>query len=358
MPLCANYGGTLQNYALQKVLTRLGHEPLTLRLATDYQGISKAEYLFVRYPILLAKHIVKRLVGRPTNAPEVYDRWKARVAGMESFVSNHICTTPFLKRITLRDINRYDIQTIVVGSDQIWRPSVLNVLNNYFCSFAKGSGLKRISYAASFALDQWPFDEDMTGKIRQLIKGFSAVSVRESNAVDLCHDNLGVDAQWVLDPTMLLDKEDYCRLCVAVPVSGRRFVLAYLLDKSAEKVKMAELVAKSCGCEVKYIYGNVSAEDTIENWLASFRDAQYIVTDSFHGTVFSLIFRKQFYCFYNPGRGNGRMDSLKLLTGLNDRFISSSTELTEKPIDFLDFTARIETMKQQSIDFLEKELQS
>ena len=358
MPLCANYGGTLQNYALQKVLTDLGHEPITLRLATGYQGVSKAEFLFLRYPERLAKHLVKRLIGRPSLPPEPYDAWKKSVSGMERFVTEHIQTTPYLREITLDAIDKYGIEAVVVGSDQIWRPSVLNVLNNYFCGFAKDRDIPRISYAASFALDKWPFNPEMTAQIKPLIRQFKAVSVRERNAVDLCRENLDVEAQWVLDPTMLLDKEDYCKLCEAVPKCDKRFVFAYLLDKSPEKVKMAERVAKSCGCEVKYITGKVSAEDTIEKWLASFRDAEYVVTDSFHGTAFSLIFNKQFYCFYNPKRGNGRMDSLKLLTGLNDRFITSANDMTAKALDYNAFADKIQEMKQKSLRFLGTQLEA
>lgn len=357
MPLCTNYGGTLQNYALQKVLKELGYEPITLRLPTGYQGISKCEYIFKIYPILKIKHIIKRLLGRDSTSPEAYDKWCHRVSGMEQFVSNRIYTTPYLRQISLEAIEKNGIETIIVGSDQIWRPTVLNVMNNYFCGFAKNSNIKRISYAASFALDKWPFDRKMTVEIKHLIKGFSAVSVRERNAVDLCKKYLNIETQWVLDPTMLLSKEDYCEICSKIPLRDKPFVFAYFLDKTSDKICMVENAAKSLGCEVVYLdTTDVKADDTIEKWLANFRDSKYIITDSFHGTVFSLIFNKQFYCFYNSGRGNGRIDSLKLLTGLDDRFIQSSKELSTQCIDYSILSGKVEEMKKRSIQYLNKAL--
>ncbi len=93
-------------------------------------------------------------------------------------------------------------------------------------------------------------------------------------------------------------------------------------------------------------------EDTIEKWLANFRDAKYVITDSYHGTEFSLIFQKQFYTFYNTYRGNARMDSLKKMSGLEDRFITKSVESLGREIEYTDVEERVEKMRVGSVDYL------
>lgn len=355
MPLCSNVGGVLQNYALQEVLKNLGHNPITLRLATEYQGVSKLGFWFYLYPKLILKFIIKRMLGKPCSFPESYIKWLNRTSGLNQFVHNYIKTTSYSRKITKRTIQKYHVDIVVVGSDQIWRPSALNVMNNYFCSFAEGSDIRRISYAASFAQDEWPFDVTMTKRARELIKEFEAVSVREHDAVSLCNKYLEIDAEWVLDPTMLLSKEHYLGLCDNIPIEQEPFVFAYILDPTSGKLSFIERLASKINCKVKSLgIENENINNTIENWLACIRDAEFVITDSFHGAVFSLIFRKQFYCFNNSNRGKSRMDSMKLLTGLNDRFISPQDNLNFDDIDYLSVGQKIEKMREKSLIFLKK----
>jgi len=124
-----------------------------------------------------------------------------------------------------------------------------------------------------------------------------------------------------------------------------------------EKKRMADQTARALGCCVKYLTAEkVQVDDTIEKWLANFRDAKYIITDSFHGTVFSLIFQKQFYCFYNAKRGTARMDSLKKLTGLNGRFIQSTNTQLDIDIDYNEVENGINAKRKESVEFLESAL--
>lgn len=134
-------------------------------------------------------------------------------------------------------------------------------------------------------------------------------------------------------------------------------MFAYILDMTDEKRQMAENTAKTLGCGVRYLSADkVKKEDTIEKWLANFRDAKYVITDSYHGTVFSLIFQKQFYTFYNTYRGNARMDSLKKISGLEDRFITVPVESLGREIDYADVEERVEKMRVGSMRFLSNSL--
>lgn len=357
MPLCANYGGTLQNWALQQVLKRMGHEPITLRFPVVYQGMSSTHYWLKVFPMQLARFIAHKFIGGKYEMPLTIGAWKKSVSGMERFVDEHINVTEYLPNLTMEDVKRYGVEALVVGSDQIWRPVKYDAVNYYFLGFAKNSDIPRIAYAPSVALDEWPFNESTTAQLKELIKRFYAVSVREESSVNLIKDNLGVEAQWVLDPTLLLKKENYLAVCNNVPQNKKPFVFAYILDMNEEKRQMAEKVAKEHGCSVCYLTADkVKAEDTIEKWLANFRDSEFVITDSYHGTLFSLIFHKQFYTFYNTYRGNARMDSLKKLTGLEDRFLTNLNNEIGNSIDFVEVETQINRMRGVSMKFLKEAL--
>ena len=357
MPLCANYGGTLQNWALQQVLIRMGHEPITLRFPVAYQGMSSIHYWTRVFPMQALRFVAHKFIRGKYEMPLTIGPWKKSVRGMERFVDEHIKVTEYLPNLNMDDVRRYGIEALVVGSDQIWRPVMYDAVKYYFLGFTSNSDIPRIAYAPSVALDKWPYKEDVTVKLRELIKKFSAVSVREESSVQLVKDNLGVDAQWVLDPTMLLKKEDYIDVCKNEPESNEPFVFAYILDMTDEKRKMAEQTAKTLGCGVRYLSADkVKKEDTIEKWLANFRDAKYVITDSYHGTVFSLIFQKQFYTFYNTYRGNARMDSLKEISGLVNRFITKPVEVLGEKISYNDVEEKLERLREESEIFLSTNL--
>lgn len=358
MPLCANYGGTLQNWALQQVLIRMGHEPITLRFPVVYQGMSSVHYWLKVFPIQLIRYIAHKFVAGRYEMPLTIGTWKKSVSGMERFVDEHINVTEYLPNLTMDDVRMYGIEALIVGSDQIWRPVKYDAVKYYFLGFSNDSDIRRIAYAPSVALDDWPFMEETTVQLRHLIKKFSAVSVREESSVQLVKENLGVDAQWVLDPTMLLAKEDYLELCKDEPKSAESFIFAYILDMTPEKRKMAEQISQTLGCKVKYLTADkVMEEDTIEKWLANFRDAKFVITDSYHGTVFSLIFQKQFYCFYNNYRGKARMDSLKKLSGLVDRFGQDVVGSIVDNIDYSVVEERVNVMICTSMSFLKESLE-
>ena len=357
MPLCANYGGTLQNWALQQVLIRMGHEPITLRFPVMYQGMSSLHYWTKVFPMQAMRFVAHKFVGGKYEMPLAIGLWKESVRGMERFVDEHINVTEYLPNLSMDDVRRYGVEALIVGSDQIWRPVMYDAVKYYFLGFTGDSDILRVAYAPSVALDKWPYKEEVTVKLRELIKKFSAVSVREASSVQLVKENLGVDAQWVLDPTMLLKKEDYIDVCKNEPESNEPFVFAYILDMTDEKRQMAEKTAKTLGCGVRYLSADkVKKEDTIEKWLANFRDAKYVITDSYHGTVFSLIFQKQFYTFYNTYRGNARMDSLKEISGLVNRFITKPVEVLGEKISYNDVEEKLERLGEESEIFLSTNL--
>ena len=371
-PLQINYGGLLQAYALQTVLKRMGHDVMTINrcvpenlsrlprwiLGRIYRNLFKGENycLFSRYPTHRNKAKLQTMT----------DRFTMKYIS----ASKHIESNSALKKFISE--NKFD--TYVLGSDQVWRPCYSPNIYNYFLDFAANkTNIKRVAYAASFGVDNWEFTKEQTDLCAELIQKFDAVSVREDSAIGLCKEYLNRnDAQHVLDPTMLLDKEDYIRIVEnADTPKSEGSLMTYVLDKSIEKQEIIEKVAKSKNLKAfsviaKYDYFSTNAklEDCIqppvEDWLRGFIDAEFVVADSFHGCVFAIIFNKPFIAIGNHSRGMARFNSLFKQFGLEDRLVYSledvTTEKIEAPINWQRINKRREDLKVASLEYLRNAL--
>lgn len=355
MPLASNYGGTLQNFALQTVLKRLGYDPITVRFPSMYQNRSLISSLML-YTNLLCRHLVKRVLRKPSTMPLRPSVWNKNTANFENFIKKNIVTTDYVNNLSIEYCKRYGIEFLIVGSDQVWRPEVPKVINRYFCGFAKNCNIPRISYGASLALDKWTFSSEQTQELATLLKSFSCVSVRENNGVSLLKENANCNAEWVIDPTMLLTKEDYIGIIKDTPRSDDYYIFTYILDPSEDKMNYVSEFAKAKGLMVVSLNDKASdSSASIEKWLSHFRDSSFVITDSFHGTVFSILFEKQFVCLENLHRGNARMDSLKTLTGLNDRFVCEKvTPLSE--INYSTVNSMVKQMREHSLQYLQNSI--
>lgn len=300
-PLLSNYGGVLQNWALQQVLRELGHEPVTLDILPN-PGLG-------RFILSTIKSFVLWFV--PSRRRK-FLRWSTtRKPLFEDFVHERIVKTPVCRYYSMETVQREKLDALVVGSDQTWRPMYnIGILPDMFLRFASKFKGKKVAYAASFGVDRWEFTDRQTSICASLVKRFDAISVREASGIELCKRYLGVDAVAVLDPTLLVRKEAYGRLCERIPVSNEQFIVAYVLDASEEVDKVIMEESERLGLPVRRYSAGQCAELTVEEWIAVFRDATFVVTDSFHGTVFSIVFEKPFRAVVNEARGGGRFSDL------------------------------------------------
>ena len=336
-PLHNNYGGLLQNYALQQVLIGMGHEVETL----DW----KAKYSRLRMWLSRGKQMLQHQINKQMEAP----RYKPTDAEnncisqhTHKFIERYISVCPYKaeKHDELLHIaNMRQYEALVVGSDQVWRPDYNTWPAAMFFDFAEEMNIKRVAYAASFGTSAWEFSSAMTEKCSQLAKKFDLITVREKCGVDLCQEHLGVTATHVLDPTLLLNKEDYIHLVEAEKETGNAGTLFhYILDPSYKKKSLIDIVAARQGLTPFTIMPKCQAENrtksdvknriedcvfpSVTSWLRGIMDAKMIIVDSFHGAVFSIIFNKPFWVMANAERGNARFESLLGLFGLENRMIS------------------------------------
>ena len=343
-----NYGGIIQNFALQQVLLKLEHDPLTFEHDTCYSR--------TRWFLRSAKHVLKShsLKGLP-----VYPTYQGRV-GNKNFIKFVLKN---IRSVTVKDFTpnltqKYGLDAYIVGSDQVWRPA-FNLgprLGNMFLDFA-GNGVKKISYAASFGCKEWEYTEEQERRCGVLAKRFDAISVREASGVELCKEHFGVKATLVLDPTLLLNKEDYAKVCDDVP-KKQKHIFVYSLVVGEEVLTVAKKLSEATMLPivVKQAGDKVKKEDTIEDWFAEFRDADYVVTDSFHGMVFSIIFNKPFAIVMNPSGGNDRYLSLLSPLGLMERIVKDGTLPSDSAIDWQKVNTQLDSLRKTSLEFLKNNL--
>lgn len=367
-PLHTNFGGILQAYALQTVLERMGNKVYVIYLSRE-----EIPHFSWRKKILCyTKRFLLRYILRKKTFPIFYEENERKVLPIirqntNRFIKQHINYYLINSLEELGDEKIFD--AYVVGSDQVWRPIYSPWdIEDSFLRFDTRSDIIRIAYAASFGVDTWDFTTEQTGNCRKLAKRFDAISVRENSGVELCKKYLGVDAKWVLDPTMLLDVDDYQKLIeeANVPISKGN-LLVYILDRDKKKddiIKRIAIERNLAPFKVNSYYEDYLAplkeriQPMVESWLRGFMDAEYVVTDSYHGCVFSILFHRPFIVFVNEGRGMARVSSLLEMFKLDDRLIQLPCASIgyKRPIDWDAIDNILEENKQNSISMLNKHL--
>lgn len=355
LPLHTNYGGILQAYALQTVLDRMGHEVVVV-------DAPKLSYLPIwKWPFSYPKRIISYIL-RKSNII-FYERYYNQTYPI---ISQHTqkFIDEYINRIEVQnfnDLKEEDFDAIIVGSDQIWRPKYYKKIENAFLDFAKMWKIKRIAYAASFGTDEWEYNAKQTKTCKKLIKLFDAVSVREDSGVILCKKNLEVDAVHVLDPTLLLNTNDYIRLFKEKNIpQSQGDLLCYILDETQEKTNFINKVANEKNLKPFRVnakvedYGaplNERIQPPLEQWLRGFYDAELVITDSFHACVFSIIFNKPFLVLGNKKRGVARIKSLLKLFALEDSLIVSYEEYLPNNLN-CNLQSNLEELRIKSYDYL------
>lgn len=369
LPPHDNYGGILQAYALQTVLERWGHDVVVFNKPIRKQ-VLPFPMSFLHYIV----RFIKKYIFRKTNVyvfkeQKIYKYQKANTLYTYAFVNTYLHNVYI---DSLEDVkNEYD--AIIVGSDQVWRNLYFNVsweTNNSedaYLAFTKGWNIRRIAYAASFGVDNLELDDTEILNCKNAIQKFKAVSVREKTGVDICKKYFNVSAKWVADPTLLLGVSDYLTLAKdSNSLFTGKYILKYALDESEEFNGLAYKLEEQKGIPMKELKthekDNLSeikncTRRPVEEWLFAFANADYILTDSFHGTVFSILFHKQFTVIANKKRGITRFTSLLSMFGLEDRLINSPNEYKQLPdIDYDEVDIRLEQRRSESLDFLSKAL--
>lgn len=366
LPLLGNYGGILQNYALQTVLKRMGHTVETIVLPW------KRKLPLYKIPLIYSKRFIAKYVLRK-HTRIFFEKWFNHtqpflLKNMWRFIAEYIATR---KVCNFNDIVEGDYNAFVVGSDQIWRPAYsYKPISLAYLDFAqKWKEIKRVAYAASFGTEDWEYSNSLSKRCADLAKLFDGISVREDSAVELCMKHLHCKPQHVLDPAMLLSANDYKMLFEnkLLPKSNGE-LLVYILNDTIEKSSIVQNIATHYS--YKTFYANSRYEDytaplkervqpPIEQWLKDFYDAKFVITDSFHATAFSIIFGKPFIVIGNKRRGLARIKSLLHMFDLESHIVNSLNELDlsqNYTYDIDRTNTLLESYRKLSLKFLKEKL--
>lgn len=365
-PLHYNYGGIIQNWALQQVLLRMGHRPemifLTMCGQPGRKMVAMRTLSFAQN--LIRKHLLNRkdkYIHSPLDPR--YNPATCYFYADSRFVKRIHKTRPLGCDADLAKLTRRrGYEAFIVGSDQVWREDYSPRILAYFLDFLPdGDGRRRIAYAASFGKERDYLSPEKMSGCRRLMSRFHAVSVREAEGVDIVRRDFGRgQVEKVLDPTLLLSAADYEQLIS--PADRRRspYIASYILDRDDYKAAVLAQVAAAKALPVSEIDIEAHPEGmpAVSQWLANFADARFVVTDSFHGCVFSIIFGKPFIAIGNAERGLGRFRSLLGELGLMDRLITTMQDFRDRrdalmsSPDYAAVNGRLALLRQSSLKFL------
>ena len=366
LPLHTNYGGILQAYALQTSIHRLGHDCIIIN-----RDIHQKPELFP-FCMSLVKRIIKHVLRIPSEP--LFKEYK----DFKEYPTISKNTNKFVKKyLHVMNIKTYDsiigeFDGFVVGSDQVWRPKYFgeNIIQHAYLAFASRlSDCKRIAYAASFGSDNWEYTKKQTTVCSRLAKKFNYVSVREKTGADLCLKYLKIDATVVLDPTMLLSQTDYDNIIDSIDTeTPNGDLLTYILNPNNRTASVINSVAKALSLtpnvsNSRYEEDGAPLEEkiqiSVEQWLRNFRDAKFVITDSFHACVFSILFHKEFIVIGNKERGLSRFETLLSTFELQDRMtdkIDEASNIINRNIDWDMVQHILEREKAKSLNYLMESL--
>jgi len=353
-----NYGSILQNYALQRVLAQYGIESETLCFLPDSQNsINKLKN---KNPFTICIKLFRFFIKKSYN---YYCDLKNKKRDFTSFINNNIKTSP---QILCSELKNYcsNLDICLVGSDQVWNISKIPLNNiqlensrSLFLSFAPEKS-KRVACAVSFGRDN--FNTNLLHHVSDLINKFDFISVREQSGIELCK-KIGVQNPFFQpDPTLLLTADTY-RSLIKSPIKTKKYILLYLLNNDTNfNIKKLKKWAKSKNMSLIYINGNTETfklnfhkknYPTIPDWISLVDNAEYIFTNSFHGTIFSIIMNKKFITITQKGKfevENTRFKNLLELFNITERIFKGNYDEVMKYIDYTPINNKIEEIQKNS----------
>ena len=335
-PNSTSYGAELQMYALYEYVRRLGHTPEVINYHNAYM---KAQ-----------KHMSGRGTLKAAAGQLLHHRLYRNFRRFEKDAMVRYPQKSFSDPALLPEMaKRYD--AVICGSDQVWNPDITGGDLSYFLNFC-GEDTRRVAYAPSFGVEA--LSSEFAARVRPELERFFFLSVREKVGQTLIRELTGREAALVVDPTLLLRYNDWANLEREHPLAQGDYILYYTIRSSRTLWKKARELSEKTGMKLVAVGGNFlktafGKEANIEyavdigpdQWLYLMRHARYVVTNSFHGTVFSIIFRRDFYVEFSS-LTNSRMAQITQALGLTDRIVG------EAPLEptAVDYSVRNQVLPQ------------
>lgn len=367
-----NFGSVLQSYATEKIVRDItGQDVYSIR----YRQKKDLRYLRNYLPLLFEPEIVefklrglKRKIYLTLFDRELGKKCRKRVSNFAKFVNEHFNFSKLYYGYDELRESTNEFDCYILGSDQVWHP--INYGSHYYTMEWIPKDKKKIAYASSFGVNSIPKSQK-EGTARYLNR-IEYMSVRENAGAKIIYDLIGKTVPVVVDPTLLLDSDEWSSLCVDIP--EKKYIFCYFLGNNVDAREYAIKLKNKTGLKIICIpfmdeinridfdFGDQQLFDVgPAEFLSYIKNADYVVTDSFHGTVFSILFEKEFVVFNRfksgkRGSTNSRIDTLLGMFGLEERRNIFSTETIDSPIDYEKVFDQVEKVKAMSINYLEESL--
>lgn len=346
LPVDENFGGHLQRYALMEVMHSFGVD--VVHLNCRFPFYHRNAYKYIRCVGSEAiRFAIKFVKGNRTIHDIPYLRcFLLRMPRTERFYQRYIKRTRVI--YTKDELSRYcRFDGFLVGSDQVWRaPMVPSYgIDTYFFDYLP-EGKKRYAYGVSLGTNEREYTDDEIARLAPMYKSFEMVSVREKAAAGMFEEYgwTKPKAECVIDPTLLLGQEHYERLIeAAYTEKSKGNMFCYVLDEDEEKNAKIEQIAKER--KLTPFHMTLKSNCPVEQWLRSFKDAEFVVTDSYHGFLFSLIFNKPFCLMHNQRRGNVRFETVLQMLNLKGN---------ETEFDWEAINVALAAEKEKSTDYIKR----
>lgn len=352
-----NWGAALQLYALKEYLKDLGHE---VKVINYRNPIIDSNY--VKNPVIKLRRkdwkgiliYLYEKINLEYGKKSYKEKWNKFNNFEKQMLDND--TTEYTKE----DLQNLDIDTFICGSDQIWNPNLTGGLDEvYFCNFETNA--KKISYAASMGIKELkPDDENI---FKDYINRFDNISVREESLKQYIKKVTDMDVTTVIDPTLLLDVEKYDK--IAVKPKEEKYLFLYTLIENKSLYEIAQKIAKERNLKIIELTYSKKIEKLLHNEIANIGPEEFlgyikyadcVITNSFHGTIFSMLFQKDFYTI-NAGKVNSRIENVLNIAQIPERCIKSYEDMKKcNKINYENVYKNLNVNALNSKDFLNKVL--
>lgn len=378
-----NFGSALQTYATQYTLEKLGYDARIFEIKGVHRGIMMKKMLYYvsrLFDPVEAKYLIANLVSRSRKSASVSSdqfaqNMKIRHQMYQNFNKKWNKMLPTVKGWSgLRKLAS-EMDAVVVGSDQLWRPS--NIVGSYYTLEFVPDNVKKIAFSTSFGVPELP------ARLHKHAKKFLArieyISVREDSGAEIVKNESGREAQVVCDPTMILTAKEWMHIQNEKPFAEGNYILMYLMGDNPEQREFVKRLSKATRCRIigllhgaTYIsYDEDVADEKPYNvgpseFINLIRNAQYVCTDSFHCCVFSILNSTKFFVFRrwpdeSKFSANDRLYTLLKFTGLENRMLTGMENVESciaEKIGFADVLAKVAQRRGKSMDYLVDALNS
>lgn len=364
-----NYGSILQAYALQQELFAAGVD--NELIFYKKRNVLRQALRIFNLPLLIAKvKDIRRVIEGKTN-PKLKPILVARNEAFSKFLEENFVFSPCLAgRKKLIDYTK-KFDSFILGSDQVWNPMLLG--GDYYTLTWVADDRPKVSYASSFGVSEIPASQ--ISKTKNYLSKFNLISVREKQGAEIVKELTGKEAEVCCDPTILTNRERWDDLCGDKPFINENYVFCYFIGNNPIQREFAKKLAKEKGCKilaVKHIDEYIKSDDDFgdieylevgpREFVNFIRYASYICTDSFHGTIFSIMYNKVFFTFKRfsdsqKSSMNSRVKNILSIVGLSDRLFEngiSPKEALKHQVDWEDVNCRLKEFRKKSRDYFER----